>query len=246
MSFHLATAGWHLHRETMPAGRFAQEIEAKKKMRAQREEQYRVEQQDKLKSMAARKLQSIVRGLIARKRYEELRRPLTPAELLARRREVFMADRAASRRPGYASHMLSDKVRERERSKVLEMRIMRSLESHYNSLLEREPTSGFEAACQRLLAKQRSMLNRTILEPTSESANSSPSVSPIMSRRFQGLSRRQQSLAHDGSQASPASSPDSGAHSFSRRIRKVSKEVMGAARSASLASTDALKVLLSA
>lgn len=78
---------------------------------------------------AALKLQCAYRCRLARKRVAEKRRPQTIAEILDARRKVFLADRAAARRPGYAtSRGTGARQVEYERQRILAARSARRAE----------------------------------------------------------------------------------------------------------------------
>ena len=203
--------------------KFAEEQARKKQEKRDKEKLARQVAEEKLKRSSVIILQCAVRRLIARKAIAELRRPLTYTEILAIRRQVFLADRKACREPGYSVSMLREKATELERARVRASRMEAEQQAHVSSLIKSIQRS------KEILEHDRKKLEQFARERAVKRALELEARSSPTALKLKGLSRQHSasgtpistSRSARSARSSPGNTaratPVSSARSFTRR-----------------------------
>ena len=226
---------------SMPSNRFAQEQEQKRKVREARAEQLKANQHQLRCNTSAIKIQSVHRGKAARLLCKELRRALRPEEILEQRRKAWSSERAAVRKPGYAAGMLPHSLVDRERKRVW---AMRSAAAGHSVAGEVPPDESQRSSSRTrssvklksLSRRQRQLSVSFSMAHSSETPKASGSHAPEQASASSCSSASPVGVYYNAERLAPESPPTESRRS---RMRKISKELMGAAR-------DAFKMMLSA
>lgn len=169
----------------MARNRYAEEQARKKDLKRREAELVHMEAEKKLRLAAAVRIQCALRCLFARRAFERRNKPLTSAEILEQRRRIFMAERRASRQPGYGVSMLRSRQVETHRQQVLSAREMRTETERWRAEDVRSAAMRMvreEAQMIRLRersavtlahASRRSRISKEVLEEAREAAKKS-------------------------------------------------------------------------
>ena len=221
-----------LHMST--ARKFAEEQERTRQAKREQAEKTRAENEEKARAVAVLTLQCAGRRMLARCAAEELRRPRSPQEILAIRRQLHLENRAAARLPGYSVKGLSKKAVQAERDRVMAVREEARQHPEVYSLRLAARITAERAVADRLRLEEV----RNAIEANRQQATSGSAKLKLKSRTW--------SQSHAAVPQHEISVMRASGRSMAGRVKRVSKEMMGTARRFARRSGEALQSMLSA